>query len=158
MKPTNDVKSPRILFRIFLALVGAASLFLASELRAQPTFGPSGEGSIWVPANLTTTISTIATVPAGSRRFLTGFHFYNPNAAACYVQVFDAATATLGTTVPKMHFYVPPANGIFLGTYDYSFGPAEVPTFTTALIAYATTAATNNVACTSAIDAQFSVR
>ena len=122
------------------------------------TIGPSGAGAPIGNFSLSTTVTTIATIPAGGRKFLAGVHFVNPNTIACYIQFFDAASATLGTTTNKFHIYIPPANGQFLGTYDYGYGVDEMPAFLTAMIAYATTTAGGNTTCGTAIDAVISWR
>ena len=113
-------------------------------------------------ASLARTITSIVSAPSGARTFLTGAHFVNSGTGTCYVHVFDASSATLGTTANKMHFfmrlYVPSANGIFLGACDDAFSPAETPAFTTALLAAANTTPSGATGSASPIDAQFSIR
>ncbi len=82
---------------------------------------------------------------------LYGYHLYNPNSVAIYIQMFNATSAsvTLGTTTPDDVLVVPPA-----GVLDT---PAFVPphAFGTALTVAATTTATGSTAPTTDLQASF---
>lgn len=79
--------------------------------------------------------SVPATVKAAPGN-LYGIDFYNPNAAACFIQIFDAliGSVTLGTTVPKLVKWVP-ANGAWEEKFT---GEAKI-TFSTGMAIAATT-------------------
>lgn len=74
---------------------------------------------------------------------LYGLNCYNAGNATAYLQLFDVASGsvTLGTTVPKLSFWVP-ANGSF----DKEFDSEEKIAFLTAITVAATTTATGSSA------------
>ena len=74
----------------------------------------------------------------------------NSGAAGVWVQLFDASSVTLGTTVPKDSIWVPP-NGVWVDDFD---GEARVG-FSTGIMAAATATSTGNGAPTATIAATF---
>jgi hypothetical protein len=52
-------------------------------------------------------VTTAATVNSNSGAHYYGYDLYNPNASACYLQIFNTLTPTLGTTVPVNSILVP---------------------------------------------------
>ena len=70
-----------------------------------------------------------------------GVGLVNKGTADAYVQVFDAASATLGTTVPKLSFWVPAG-----GSWEEKFHGESKVTLATGLTVAATTTATGNTA------------
>ena len=62
--------------------------------------------------NLNETVQNVAGSTA-SEGNLYGVHFQNANATAVFVQIFDALAANviIGTTVPKISFWVPGSGG-----------------------------------------------
>ena len=74
----------------------------------------------------------------GSPGTLMGISIYNPSNAAAYVQLFDASSATIGTTTPDM--FVGCATGSFA---HYYYGPVGIK-FGTAIHYAGTTTATGN--------------
>lgn len=80
---------------------------------------------------------------------LYGVNFYNPNSSVVYVQFFNVAagSVTLGTTVPKLSYPIPPN-----GWMDTNFAGAQI-TFSTAITVAATTTATGNGAPSTGVTA-----
>lgn len=72
-----------------------------------------------------------------------GFSLKNTTAADAYIQMFDLATGsvTLGTTTPKLSFWIPAS-----GSYDYAFNGESKLTFATAISIAVTTTATGSTA------------
>ena len=107
------------------------------------TINTSAEGALWATLAPTTTsglsvanfnsgdtytaLTNSAQVIKGSAGNFYGYYYYNPNATAAYIMVYDvaAASVTVGTTTAKMVYAVPPsqaANVTF--PYPISFGTA----------------------------------
>lgn len=121
------------------------------QLTAALPAGTSTIGSVSAASNSAGGVSTfLATaltntpvaVKAGSAS-LYGVSFVNSGTAAAYVQLFDAGvgSVTLGTTAPKLSFWVPAG-----GAWEEKFSGEAKVAFATALTAAATTTATGNTA------------
>lgn len=81
--------------------------------------------------------NTAQTIKA-SGGYLYALEVQNPNATACYLQLFDHASPTVGTTAPVQSYYIPGS-----GAMDKCFAvPVE---FTTAIKYAATTTATGAI-------------
>ena len=118
---------------------------LSTALQAQTTGGWSTYSAQGGTGNPLLT-STAVAVKSGAGT-LAGFDFLNTGTAAAYVQVFDATTATLGTTVPKLVFYVPPGGGLV-----QQFSIVGIA-FSSGITLAATTTATGNIAPATGINA-----
>ncbi len=75
---------------------------------------------------------------------LYGLEVSNPNSADAFIQLFDLATGsvTVGTTTPKISFFVPAGDGTLDGAMDKMF-PVPMK-FTTAITYACTTTTTGN--------------
>lgn len=108
---------------------------------ANTTGGTSTYAAVGGTGNaLLTNTATAVKTSAGN---LYGVNFVNTGAAVAYVQVFDLATGsvTLGTTVPKLSFWVPAG-----GSWEEKFtGEAKI-SFASAITVAATTTATGSTA------------
>lgn len=93
--------------------------------------------------------NTAITVVSGAHS-LYKVRLTNSGAAGVWVQLFDASSVTLGTTVPKDSIWVPP-NGVWVDDFD---GEARVG-FSTGIMAAATATSTGNGAPTATIAATF---
>ena len=93
-----------------------------------------GTSTFFASAQLATVTAVKTT--AGN---LYGFTLQNPNAAAAYLQLFDLAVAgvTLGTTAPKLSYWIP-GNG----AYDFAFTDETKVSFAAAITLAVTTTAT----------------
>jgi hypothetical protein len=101
------------------------------------TANTTGGTSSYFNAALGNTVSSVKS-SAGN---LYGFTFQNPNSTAAYVQLFDLVSnsVTLGTTAPKLSYWVPAG-----GSYDLvATGEAKI-SFATAISIAATTTATGS--------------
>lgn len=94
---------------------------------------------------LTTSIVTVS----ASAAVLDGYYCANPGTSAAYVQIFDiSGTVTLGTSVPKMTFRIPPNDGA-ANLSQLAIG------FTSAIKVGATTTALGGSAPATALDCNF---
>lgn len=73
----------------------------------------------------------------GSAGNLYGVNFVNLGAAAAYVQMFDALSATMGVTVPKLSFWVPAG-----GAWEEKFTDEVKISFATGILVAAAASAT----------------
>jgi len=91
----------------------------------------------------------------GSAGNLYGYNIYNPNGAVMYVQIFDAlaASVTLGTTVPKLSYAIPPN-----GYLDNALGDESKIGFSTGITIAATTTANGNTAPSTGLTANISFK
>ncbi len=111
----------------------------------------TGGSLVWTAAggtsNALLTNSTVA--PAPGAHTLYGVSFVNPSStAAAYVQIFDATSGvTLGTTAPKLSFWVPMG-----GAWEEKFGPVGLA-FSSGITVAATATATGGGAPTAAVQA-----
>ena len=112
----------------------------------------SGGSSVWAATggtgNALLTNSAVAAKNAAGTFY--GITVVNPNATVAYVQVFDAApgSVTLGTTPPKMFFWVPAG-----GAWEEKFATYGVA-FSSGITVAATTTATGNTAPSTGLQAQ----
>jgi hypothetical protein len=109
------------------------------------TFSPSaGSGAATTTFDLSATAATQVKGTAGN---LYGYSVYNPNTTPCYLQFYNSAAATLGTSV--LH-----PIGIQAGvTYGFISG-TPLANFATAISTGETTTAAGSTQCTSAMIAQ----
>ena len=133
---------------------------LASILTAVTAATPAGAntiGSVSAAASTSGGTSTYAATGGTGNALLTnaavavkasagslyGVSLVNTGAAAAYVQLFDlaAASVTLGTTVPKLSFWVPAG-----GSWEEKFTGEAKAAFAAATAAAATTTATGSTA------------
>ena len=118
--------------------------------------GSTGGDSTWSAqggtGNALITNSAIAAVTGAHS--LKNWDFYNSGSTACFVQVFDLASAsvTLGTTVPKWSVWVPAT-----GAWDHSF-PDEGVAFANAITFAATTTTNGSTQCNAGIAANISYK
>jgi hypothetical protein len=96
----------------------------------------------------TATMGATATSVKASAGQLYGFVFGNSNTSAVYVQIFDATSVTLGTTVPKFSIFVPAGGGV---VRDFSNGVA----FATGIMYACTTTRGGLTAPTNTVDVNF---
>jgi len=130
----------------------------ATSANSTPVVIASDQGAVPVSqaANTSGGASTYAAVGGTGNALLTntavavkasagnlyGVNFVNPSTiSAAYVQVFDATSVTLGTTVPKLSFWVPAG-----GAYDKEFVGEEKISFATGIMFAATSTATGSTA------------
>lgn len=78
----------------------------------------AGSGNGWSVVSETALTNTVVTIKSSAGDF-GGYMVYNPNASVVYVQVFDAASVTLGTTTPK---YVIPLPAGAAANIEFSLG------------------------------------
>lgn len=118
---------------------------IASDQSSIPvSVAPSTSGGWSVSSQ--TALSNTKTSVKGSAGNLGGYMLYNSNAAATYVQVFDATTAnvTVGTTTPTYVVALPPAAA---ANVEFTLGIAHANAITIA----ATTTATGSSAPAAAV-------
>lgn len=112
----------------------------------------SGGSTVWAATGGTGNALLTSTAVAAKNAAGTfyGITVINPNSTAEYVQVFDAApgSVTLGTTPPKMFFWVPPG-----GAWEEKFATFGVA-FATGITVAATTTATGSTAPSTGLQAQ----
>lgn len=94
--------------------------------------------------NITNTAG--GTAVKGSAGQVYGYYFYNNNATVCYVQIWNVASPTVGTTAPVISMGIPANGGANMPT---SMGLA----FSTAITIGATTTRAGSSACTNGVDA-----
>lgn len=104
-------------------------------------------GNGWTPFLANALSTTVKSIKASAGE-LGGYYCWNPNTTVEYVQIFDAASVTLGTTTPKWSIGIPPGSAANL---ELSQGIH----FATAIQAAATTTATGSSAPTTALDCNF---
>ncbi len=111
---------------------------------AVPTAVAANAASIFYNQAVTTTQTVKAS--AGN---LYGWYIYNPNSSACYLQIFNTTTPTLGTTVPIASLGVPATSG---ANIPPGAGVA-IANFSTAIAVAATTTAQGATTCTTGMTA-----
>lgn len=81
-----------------------------------------------------------------SRGWIEYIQVHNPNTAVAYLQLFDAATAsvTVGTTTPLQSYMIPPGDGSTPGAFEVTFGQESGLAFYTAITYACTTTATGS--------------
>jgi hypothetical protein len=87
-------------------------------------------------------VTTAASVKAAPGS-LYGYIIGNPNASACYLQVFNATSVTLGTTTPVLSIQLTASGGA-----NVSFPPIA---FGTGIMVAATQTATGSTTCTTGL-------
>lgn len=85
---------------------------------------------------------TTATAVKGSAGNVYGWYLYNPNASVCFLEVFNTASPTLGTTVPILSLGIPAT-----GAANIPPGSIAVANFSTAIEIAATTASKGSSTC-----------
>lgn len=79
-------------------------LFLAALLLLATAFPAMAQ--VTAPAPYSTALTSIVTIKS-SRGTVQWLSCFNPNSSPAYIQLFDAATATPGTSTPKLSFGIP---------------------------------------------------
>lgn len=81
-----------------------------------------------------------------TRGFVKYIHVINPNTSQAFLQLFDAAVAsvTVGTTTPVQSYLIPPGDGTTSGAFEVAFGSESGLYFDTAITYACTTTATGN--------------
>lgn len=127
-----------------------AEVSAQAALQTVGVAGTTGGASTWCATGgtgnaLLTNAAVAVKTSAGS---LYGVNFRNQNASDVFVQLFDLAVAgvTLGTTPPKLAFWVPAG-----GSWEEKFTGEGKIAFATAITIAATTTATGNTAPSSGI-------
>jgi len=87
-------------------------------------------------------IDNSAQTLSASETNLHGIELQNINAVDCWLQLFDHASPTVGTTTPVLSFLVPAGNGTNYGALSLQFDPPVK--FSTACTYAATTTPTGN--------------
>ena len=121
------------------ALPAGSNTIGSVNIAANNTAGASTYAALGGTGNALLT-NTPVTVKSGAGS-LVGVGLVNKGTADAYVQVFDATAATLGTTVPKLSFWVPAG-----GSWEEKFHGESKVTLATGLTVAATTTATGNTA------------
>jgi hypothetical protein len=126
---------------------GANSLpvVLASDQSAVPVAPALATSGGWKPKLLNGLTNAAVTIKASAGQ-LAMLEGYNPNAAQIYIQVFDSASPTVGTTTPVLS--IPIAAG---GTGGFTLSLAGVQ-FANAITVAATTTATGSTAPGTTLD------
>lgn len=93
-------------------------------------------------------IGATATSIKSSPGQLYGVVIGNSNTTAVYVQLFDGTSVTLGTTVPKLSFFIPAGGGL---TRDFANGVQ----FSTGIMYACTTTRTGSTSPTNTVDVNF---
>jgi hypothetical protein len=93
-------------------------------------------------------IGALATAIKASPGQLYGCVIGNSNTTAVYVQLFDATSVTLGTTAPKLSFFIPAGGGL---TRDFANGVQ----FATGIMYACTTTRTGATSPTNTVDVNF---
>lgn len=118
------------------------------NINNSPTVTVSPNSTLgWTPSLQNALSTTVKSIKA-SAGTLGSYYCWNPNAAVAYVQIFDASSVTLGTTVPKWSIGIPPTGAANL---EMAVGLH----FGTAIQVAATTTATGLTANASALDCNF---
>lgn len=101
----------------------------------------------WTPKLLNGLSNTAVAIKASAGQ-LAKLYCYNPNSSVAYIQVYNvaAASVTVGTTTPLQSYGIPATQA---AGFSLAFGG---DTYTTAISAAATTAATNGTAPSTAVD------
>lgn len=131
---------------------GAARMTL--DRKVIVTVQPHTAGG-WSVANCTTgdtftALTNSAQVIKASAGSFGGYYYYNPNATASYINVYDvaAASVTVGTTTPKLTYCIPPTAAANIEiVHGIPFG--------TAMSASATTTGGGNTAPSTALEVMF---
>ena len=131
------------------AYAGSGAASVVAELKGIYTAAssplPLGTTGGWTPflANgLTTTLKTVKNAIGQ----LGGVQCYNPNSVQAYVQFFNSATPTLGTTAPTLSVPIGPTS-----TGGMAIAMVGIQ-FSTVITMVATSTATGSVAPTTALD------
>jgi hypothetical protein len=106
--------------------------------------GPTTSPSIAISVGNLTANTTAASIKATSGNIY-GWAIGNPNATACYLQLFNTSSVTLGTTTEIMDIYVP-------GTGGNNFNVTFPINFSTAIYAASTTAPHGTTTCTTGMN------
>jgi len=112
----------------------------------------AGWTPLWDPS-ITNTFETLK----GTAGVLGQAYFWNTNTADCFIQFFNNAAPTVGTTTPTMVIKVPGGTSTNPGLAVIDNFVAGVM-FTTAITYAATTTATGSTAPASALTGQFSYK
>lgn len=144
------------LIALFKRLLSSTTTLIAACQAATPA-GTNLIGSINTSANTSGGTSTYAAVGGTGNALLTnspvavkasagnlyGVSFVNTGNVTAFVQMFDLATVsvTLGTTPPKLAFWIPPG-----GSWEEKFPDEAKVSFATAITVAATTTATGGTA------------
>lgn len=96
---------------------------------------------------LANALSNTAVTVVASAKTLDSYYLHNPNTAKAYVQLFDAASVTVGTTVPKWSICVPPESAANLANVNLGFSNS--------IKVAATTTPTGSTAPSTALDCNF---
>lgn len=86
--------------------------------------------------------TTAATVKSSAGN-LYGYYIFNPNSSACFLQVFNTTSPTLGTTTPIFSFGIPGT-----GAANLPPAPTALANFGTAISVASTTTANGATTCT----------
>lgn len=111
--------------------------------------GTRGASPVIVPGLTLSASTTVTTGTSSSIKATPGqlysVNFYNANTSACYLQIFNVASPTVGTTTPLLSFGIATLQSI-------QFHPPWPVNFDTAITMAATTARANAAPCTTALD------
>jgi hypothetical protein len=132
---------------------GIPRVTVSNDSNVLATLQPSATSVGWSAyafpnSTITAGLSNTAVSVKSSVGQFGGYMVYNPNSLVSYVQIFNTASVTVGTTAPVLIIPIPPGAA---ANIEFANGV----TFSTAIYAAATTTPTGNTAPTTALSGFF---
>ena len=124
--------------------VPGVNAFVTNAITATATITPSSSSTVaFSPFDLAATAATNVDASPGN---VYGFYGYNPNVTTCFLQFYNTASASLGTSA--LH----PFGVLAGGSFTITPGAMALYNFSTAISTGQTTTATGATPCSSAMN------